>query len=26
VQRYVRPAGRKLEASQLEWSAYAEKT
>jgi methyltransferase (TIGR00027 family) len=26
VQRYVRPAGRELEASQLEWSAYAEKT
>ena len=26
VQRYVEPTGRKLEASQLEWSAYAEKT
>ena len=26
VQRYVEPAGRKLPASQLEWSAYAEKT
>ena len=26
VQRYVQPTGRKLEASQLEWSAYAEKT
>jgi methyltransferase (TIGR00027 family) len=26
VQRYVEPAGRKLKASQLEWSAYAEKT
>jgi methyltransferase (TIGR00027 family) len=25
VARYVRPAGRKLGASQLEWSAYAEK-
>lgn len=25
VQRYVAPAGRKLAASQLEWSAYAEK-
>ena len=25
VQRYVEPAGRKLTASQLEWSAYAEK-
>jgi methyltransferase (TIGR00027 family) len=25
VQRYERPAGRKLEASQLEWSAYVEK-
>ncbi|OBI87281.1 SAM-dependent methyltransferase [Mycobacterium sp. 1245805.9] len=25
VQRYVRPAGRKLGASQVEWSAYAEK-
>jgi methyltransferase (TIGR00027 family) len=25
VQRYVEPAGRKLAASQLEWSAYAEK-
>lgn len=25
VQRYVQPTGRKLEASQLEWSAYAEK-
>ena len=25
VARYVRPAGRKLRASQLEWSAYAEK-
>jgi methyltransferase (TIGR00027 family) len=25
VQRYVEPAGRKLQASQLEWSAYAEK-
>jgi methyltransferase (TIGR00027 family) len=26
VRRYVEPAGRKLKASQLEWSAYAEKT
>jgi methyltransferase (TIGR00027 family) len=26
VQRYVEPTGRKLKASQLEWSAYAEKT
>ncbi|OBA76471.1 methyltransferase [Mycobacterium sp. 1554424.7] len=26
VARYVRPAGRDLGASQLEWSAYAEKT
>jgi methyltransferase (TIGR00027 family) len=26
VRRYVAPTGRKLEASQLEWSAYAEKT
>lgn len=26
VQRYVEPAGRNLPASQLEWSAYAEKT
>ena len=25
VQRYVEPTGRKLPASQLEWSAYAEK-
>lgn len=25
VQRYVEPAGRKLNASQIEWSAYAEK-
>jgi methyltransferase (TIGR00027 family) len=25
MDRYVRPAGRKLTASQLEWSAYAEK-
>ncbi|HEY2503538.1 MAG TPA: SAM-dependent methyltransferase [Mycobacterium sp.] len=25
VQRYVEPTGRKLNASQLEWSAYAEK-
>jgi len=25
VQRYVEPTGRKLDASQLEWSAYAEK-
>ncbi|MCV7049739.1 SAM-dependent methyltransferase [Mycobacterium heidelbergense] len=25
VRRYVEPTGRKLEASQLEWSAYAEK-
>ncbi|OBI94670.1 methyltransferase [Mycobacterium alsense] len=25
VRRYVEPAGRKLPASQLEWSAYAEK-
>ncbi len=25
VKRYVEPAGRKLAASQLEWSAYAEK-
>jgi methyltransferase (TIGR00027 family) len=25
VQRYVEPAGRKLPASQLEWSVYAEK-
>lgn len=25
VQRYVAPTGRKLKASQLEWSAYAEK-
>ena len=26
VQRYVEPTGRKLRASALEWSAYAEKT
>jgi methyltransferase (TIGR00027 family) len=26
VQRYVEPTGRKLKASQLEWSAYVEKT
>ncbi len=26
VARYVKPTGRKLKASQLEWSAYAEKT
>jgi methyltransferase (TIGR00027 family) len=26
VQRYAEPAGRKLPGSQLEWSAYAEKT
>jgi methyltransferase (TIGR00027 family) len=26
VQRYVEPTGRKLKASPLEWSAYAEKT
>jgi methyltransferase (TIGR00027 family) len=26
VQRYVEPAGRKLPASPLEWSAYAEKS
>lgn len=26
VQRYVEPTGRKLKASQLEWSAFAEKT
>jgi methyltransferase (TIGR00027 family) len=26
VQRYVEPAGRSLPASQLEWTAYAEKT
>ncbi|KLO29477.1 SAM-dependent methyltransferase [Mycobacterium haemophilum] len=26
AQRYVEPTGRKLKASQLEWSAYAEKT
>lgn len=26
VQRYVEPTGRRLKASQLEWSAYAEKT
>jgi methyltransferase (TIGR00027 family) len=25
VQRYVEPTGRKLKASQLEWSAYAQK-
>ncbi|GJO41598.1 S-adenosyl-L-methionine-dependent methyltransferase [Mycobacterium marinum] len=25
VQRYVEPTGRKLNASQIEWSAYAEK-
>jgi O-methyltransferase involved in polyketide biosynthesis len=25
VHRYVEPTGRKLKASQLEWSAYAEK-
>lgn len=25
VQRYIQPAGRNLAASQLEWSAYAEK-
>ncbi len=25
VQRYVEPTGRKLKASQIEWSAYAEK-
>ena len=26
VQRYVEPTGRELKASQLEWSAFAEKT
>ncbi|KKC04852.1 SAM-dependent methyltransferase [Mycobacterium nebraskense] len=26
LQRYVEPTGRKLKASQLEWSAYAEKS
>jgi methyltransferase (TIGR00027 family) len=26
VQRYIEPAGRNLTASQIEWSAYAEKT
>lgn len=26
VERYVEPTGRRLKASQLEWSAYAEKT
>ncbi len=26
LQRYVEPTGRKLKASQLEWSAYAQKT
>lgn len=26
MERYVRPAGRNLTASQVEWSAYAEKT
>jgi len=26
VQRYVEPTGRKLKASQLEWSAFAEKS
>jgi methyltransferase (TIGR00027 family) len=26
VHRYIEPTGRKLKASQLEWSAYAEKT
>ena len=26
MERYVRPAGRNLTASQLEWSAYAEKS
>jgi methyltransferase (TIGR00027 family) len=26
VQRYVKPAGRNLTASEIEWSAYAEKT
>ena len=26
LQRYIQPAGRALGASQLEWSAYAEKT
>jgi methyltransferase (TIGR00027 family) len=26
VQRYVRPTGRNLSASEIEWSAYAEKT
>jgi methyltransferase (TIGR00027 family) len=26
VQRYVEPTGRKLKASQLEWSVFAEKT
>jgi methyltransferase (TIGR00027 family) len=26
VRRYVEPTGRKLKASQLEWSAFAEKT
>jgi O-methyltransferase involved in polyketide biosynthesis len=25
AQRYVEPTGRKLKASQLEWSAFAEK-
>ncbi|HZU48610.1 MAG TPA: SAM-dependent methyltransferase, partial [Mycobacterium sp.] len=26
IQRYVGPAGRDLTASEIEWSAYAEKT
>jgi methyltransferase (TIGR00027 family) len=26
IQRYVKPAGRDLTASEIEWSAYAEKT
>jgi len=26
LQRYVEPTGRNLTASQVEWSAYAEKT
>ncbi len=25
VERYVKPTGRKLTASQIEWSAFAEK-
>ena len=25
MRHYIEPAGRKLTASQLEWSAYAEK-